>query len=252
MTLTNDTLKENAVKNFLRNLIAIAVATSTVGVATFADSPLTRVGSPQAVTLWWVVFNAPENCGGSPDPEAQCTAVDVFGAPFLESVAAGSPDPTLIAPNLAAEPAVLFGTGGATDKAGRVRLVAALYRTPGETAFTLPAGVDPMGFGRGLTSADAEIHLVVRNHGRVVRDDLLPQITNFLDPYCSDPNLWYFAGKNTCADTHFAVFGPAETGADDVYAFADPGAPVAGAKATLLRDGDVIRAVVDTRLGDLR
>jgi len=207
---------------------------------------------PNAVTVWWVIFNDPNQCYGNPSPDANCTSLDVFGQAFLESIQNGAPDPALIAPNLAAEPAVLYATGGVTDWRGRVRLTASIYSGPKGTQLELPPGADPMGFGRGLENPMAEIHLVVRDHGRAKRRDLLPQITNFLDPYCSDPNLLYFAGPNTCADTHFAVFGPRESGARDVLAFADPSKPVRGAQAYLLRDGDVVRTVIETRISNKR
>ncbi|MEO1034823.1 MAG: hypothetical protein AAFX44_04595 [Pseudomonadota bacterium] len=203
---------------------------------------------PSAVTVWWVIFNKPEQCFGSPYPGASCSPVDVFGQAFLDSMQNGTPDPALIAPNLTAEPAVIYATGGTTDWLGRIRLVASIYRTPTGQPLALPPGADPMGFGRGFENVDAEVHLVVRDHGRAKWSDLEPQITNFLDPYCSDPNLLYFAGPNACADTHFAVFGPGASGSDAVFAFADPSAPVRGAEAILRRDGDLLRTVITTRI----
>ena len=236
---------KSVVKNAVVSSILFALSS-----AAFADDARHGYGrsfGPSAVTVWWVIFNAPENCYGSPDPDANCTSLDVFGAAFLDSIANGSPNPALIAPNMASKPAVLYATGDVTDYRGRVRLAASIYRVAEGTQQSLPPGVDPMGFGRGYENEGAEVHLVVRDHGRVKRRDLLPQITNFLDPYCSDPNLLYFAGKNLCADTHFAVFGAQEAGEDAVYAFADM-QPVRRAKATLLRDGDVVRAVIETRI----
>ncbi len=205
--------------------------------------------SPQAVTLWWVVFNQPENCYGSADPAANCTSADVFGHAFLESVSNGTPDPSLIAPNMASGVAVLYATGGLTDRSGRIRLAAALYKTPPGQAFELPAGVDPMGFGKGLETDEAEIHLVVRSHGDAERRDYLSQITNFLDPYCSDPNLLYVSGPNLCSDEQFAVYGAQETGTDAMYGFADPVVPLRSSRVHLSRHADVVRAVVQTRLG---
>lgn len=233
-------------KQALVTLILSAFCAATIGNVAAANPHHHK--KPSAVTLWWVIFNAPENCYGSPDAAANCTSVDVFGAAFIESMQNGVPDPTLIAPNLAAEPAVVYATGGKTDARGRIRLAASIYRTPVGTALDLPPSVDPMGFGRGFENADAEVHLVVRDHGRARNRDLLPQTTAFLDPYCSDPNLLYFAGRNTCVDTHFAVFGAWEAGTDAVYAFADPSRPVRRANATLQRTGDVLQAVVKTRI----
>ena len=231
--------------------VLLVLALAVLGNATFAASAEARsfqLPRPHAVTLWWIIFNAPEQCFGSADPAANCSMVDVVGAEFLASMQSGSPDPSLIAPNLAAKPAVIYATGGTTDWLGRIRLTASIFRSPAATPLALPPGVDPMGFGRALENIDAEIHLVARDHGRANWADLEPQIFNYLDPYCSDANLLYFAGPNTCADSQFAVFGEGEIGSDAVFEMANPSSPLHGAEATLLRDGDVVRASIATRL----
>lgn len=233
-------------KTFLLALF-LAAAGNTL-VSTPADARGFELPRPHSVTLWWVIFNAPENCYGSADPAARCSMVDVVGAEFVASMQNGTPDPSLMSPNFAARPAMIYATGGVTDWLGRVRLTASIYRSPTDTPLAQPQGVDPLGFGRALENPDAEIHLVVRDHGRVNRADFESQILNFVDPYCSDPNILYFAGPNTCADAQFSVFGPGEAGADAVFAFADPSTPLRAGKATLLRDGDVVRAVFETRL----
>lgn len=204
-----------------------------------------------AVTAWWVIFNDPANCYGSDHPTANCTAKDVFGAPFLASVDKGTPNPALIAPNEHAGVAVLYATGGSTGPNGKLELAAALYRSTPGTQLALPPGADPMGFGRGLESSQAEIHLVIRDHGAVSSRGFISQITNFLDPYCSDPNLLYIAGPNLCVDRQFAVFAPGESGSQPIQSFDNPAVPVVGAKAHLSRSGDVVRAVVRTRLTEL-
>ncbi|MFK8015003.1 MAG: hypothetical protein AB8G17_06150 [Gammaproteobacteria bacterium] len=218
-----------------------------------AISPVSSTGqvpttAKHAVTMWWVIFNQPDLCLGSPDPQAKCTSADVFGQPFLDSMASGSPDPSLIAPNAGAEIAVLFATGGLTSPSGQIRLVASLYETKEQPLAGLPQGVDPMGFGRGFENPQAEVHLVVRSHGAPVPGGELSQITNFLDPYCSDPNLHYFAGPNLCADQQFAVFGAAEVGNDSVYRFASPTQSVRRANVNLQRDGEALRVVLETQL----
>lgn len=234
-------------KNVIRILVMLMVAMSVIDNTALASDSHHR--GARAVTMWWVIFNDPDKCVGNPGGDAKCSSVDVFGEAFLETIANGAPDPSLIAPNLDSKLAVLYATGGKTSASGRIRLAASIYRGTPDSRMTLPAGADPMGFGRGLESENAEIHLVIRDHGRANRRDLLPQITNFLDPYCSDPNLLYFAGKNICADVQFAIFAAHESGTDDVYAFAKSTRPLRRAYATLLRDGDIVRAVVNTRLG---
>ena len=216
----------------------------------FADNANDNAGGNtphKAVTVWWVIFNAPENCYGNPVPGTNCTGLDLFGAEFIESMENGTPNPGLIAPNLDAKPAVVYASGDVTRANGRIRFAASIFKSPAETHLALPAGVDPMGFGRAYENEDAEIHLVVRDHGKAVPGQTLVQTTNFLDPYCSDPNLLFFSGDNLCIDVQFAVFGPQDAGDQPMYAFSSM-QPVDGANATLLRHGNVIQAVIETRV----
>jgi len=205
---------------------------------------------PRAVTLWWVIFNNPDACTANPGAAEQCGAVDIFGAPYLDSVANGSPDPSLIAPNHESGVAVVYATGAKTSYWGKVRLTASIYRSEAGGGLDLsgPNSVDPLGLGRAFENVDAEVHLVVRDHGRRVRGGLLTQITNFLEPYCSDPNLLYFSGDNICADVQFAVFAPGESGKDAVYAFGNPPSKQRRASAHLFRQGDMLQAVIETRV----
>ena len=76
-----------------------------------------------AVTLWWVIFNNPDACEFNPGAEEQCGPVDVFGQAYLESVANGTPDPSLILPNFESGLAVLYGTGAVSNHRGKLSLV---------------------------------------------------------------------------------------------------------------------------------
>ena len=204
---------------------------------------------PRAVTLWWVIFNNPGNCIANPGAVEQCGALDIFGAEFLESVANGAPDPSLITPNLDSGLAVIYATGAKTNSRGGVRLAASIYRNDGQAPLDFSGAnvVDPLGLGRAFENADAEVHLVIRDHGRVVTRGLLEQISGFLDPYCSDPLLLYFSGRNTCADAQFAVFAPGESGRDAVISLSSQ-QEVRNAGAWLFRNGDMLQAVIKTRL----
>jgi hypothetical protein len=228
-------------------LAILALGSAEIG---YADA-LNANNGAKAVTLWWVIFNNPDNCSTNPGALEQCGSADVFGQPFLDSVGNGSPDPSLIAPNVDAGLAVLYATGAKTDANGRVRLAASIYRTPTEGLdFAGPTLVDPMGLGRGFDNPNAEIHLVVRTHGAHVAEGLLSQITGFLDPYCSDPNLLYFSGNNICADVQFSIFGPSESGSDTLYAFGNPITEVRNGSAHLIRNSDMVQAVIETRIQD--
>ncbi|MEO1082259.1 MAG: hypothetical protein AAFY29_22060 [Pseudomonadota bacterium] len=206
-----------------------------------------------AATMWWVIFNRPEACLANPGGVEKCGATDVFGQPYLDSVAAGVPDPSLIVVNTSAEVGVIYATGGVTDpRNARIRLAAAIYRSPNEVlSFDGQQDLDPMRTGTGLINVDAEVHLVVRDHGRMRRDGLVTQIGNFLEPYCSDPLLGHEGGRNRCADIQAAVFAQGETGLDAVLRLAD-GLPLSYSTAHLYRQGDVIQAIIDTRIPDRR
>ena len=235
----------------MKKLIAIVLLV-VLGAALTAQTAEARGWrSPNAVTLWWVIFNHPENCTFNPGGAEQCGSVDVFGQAFLDSIAAGDPDPTLIAPNLDAGLAVVYATGNRTNRFGRVRLVASIYRSPEGLNLGAETIVDPLGLNRALENVDAEIHLVVRDHGDVVWWDLESQILGFLDPYCVDPLLKTGQGPNICADKQAAVFGAGQEGEKDVYTLDPTPKRVRGAYATLVRNGDVIQAIVETRL-DIR
>lgn len=214
----------------------------------FAFSSQVFAAPPRAVGLWWVIFNQPQNCITNPGAFESCGAPDVFGQAFLDSIAAGAPDPTLIAPNLAADIAVIFATGGVTNARGKIRMIASIYRSnPADVPLNLSGGsvIDPLGLGNAWTNPDAEVHLVVRDHGRAIRKDLITQLVNFLEPNCSDPNLGFVAGPNICRDVQDALFAPGESGPNPMGSFIT-GQPVPGATATLFRNGDNLQIVIET------
>lgn len=206
-----------------------------------------------AATMWWVIFNNPEACMANPTGVEKCGEVDLFGQAYLDSVVAGSPDPALIVVNTMAGVGVIYATGGVSDpRNARIRLAAAIYRSPDE--FLDVSGeqvLDPLATGTGFVNTNAEIHLVVRDHGRTRRDGYVTQISNFLEPYCSDPSLGFEGGLNTCVDIQAAVYAPGEAGTDAVIRLSD-GQQLFFSSAHLYRQGDVVQAVIDTRIPDRR
>lgn len=230
-------------------LIALGLSLSAPTVlADHHDNP----GFSRAVTVWWLVFNNPAACTENPGGLERCGPNDVFGPAYVESLENGAPDPALIAPNLAAQIGVVFATGGTTNAQGWIRLVGAIYRSAPGGGLDIGSGniVDPLALGRGYENPNAEVHLVVRDHGKAHpnRTELRSQILNFLEPYCSDPNLDYFAGPNLCRDAQFAQFAPGETGTDGVFEFHDPAHAVHGALAHLERNGDMMQFVIETQV----
>lgn len=89
-----------------------------------------------AYTVWWVVFNRPENCIV---PNA-CSLADLTGGP-------GGP----------ARDSIFWGTGEVSDAAGKAHFSGHAYANgvvPGQRLW-----------GAGVRNTSAEIHFVVRCHG---------------------------------------------------------------------------------------
>lgn len=143
----------------------------------------------EVYTLWWVIFNEPENCTGG-----ACDADDIF---ILED--GGIPRDadgnrlmnmdTLMAANVS------------------IQHAAGVYSSDGSmhTSASLGLGDAPgIVMGPGLLDPyKAEIHLVVRTHGPIQEDAFADQISTFgggCDPMDAAP----------CDDLQFAVFLPAQ------------------------------------------
>lgn len=209
-----------------------------------------------AVTMWMVVFNTPGGCtGGTPGAgNVQCSPADVFGTPYLNSVAAGTPNPSLISPNVAAGIGVVHATGGISDTNGNVFMTAAMYRQLAGGTLNLDDGMDPLNLNRGWDATDAEIHFVIRTHGNVVfpNDGFLDQILNFLEPYCNDPNLAFTgtqaAAGNVCADIQI-IETPASAASNEFgVRWLDGSGGVTGSRASFKRRGDGVQIVVNTNV----
>lgn len=120
-----------------------------------------------AYTFWWVIYNNPEFCAVSP-----CSFAD-FGNPLVNSSAK----------NAAGH---IVGNSGRTAFAAHLRV--------GDTT-----GRELL-FGPGLLdSLGAEIHLIVRNHGRAIPSQMPAQIST------------YFGGCEPierCSDDQIAIYQP--------------------------------------------
>ncbi len=104
-----------------------------------------------AVTVWWVVFNYPENClYGRADLGIRCGPGDFKNAPVQASV--------------------LYATGHVIGGEGVGNFGA--YLTISDTTGAL--------FGLGLTNPrGADVHLIVRDHGQAIPDLVAEQISSF-------------------------------------------------------------------------
>jgi len=131
-----------------------------------------------AYTVWWVIFNNPEECATTP-----CTIADII-------------DP---ARRAATEVAVGHAAGHVINQSGSANFSARL-RVGDLSGFG--DGVDmtpPPPFGPGLLDPmGAEVHLVIRTHGQQI-------------PGLVDDQIHSFEGGctiNTCADRQFSIHLP--------------------------------------------
>ena len=166
-----------------------------------------------AVTLWGVYFNNPGACS-----DGMCGEDDIFGDP--------GPPMTAV---------VMLG-GQRIQSNGRASYGASYGE--GSTIGSLPLPTRTL-----VDAQSAEIHLVLRTHGKYL-------------PELADEQVTTFGGGcdvQTCEDIQFAIFRPQDADANghqtsEVRRFSD-GAAVPGAWATLWREADGIRVALHTRLG---
>lgn len=141
---------------------------------------------PGVYTLWWVVWNAPENC----ETPFACTDTDLFDREV--------------------EVAIGYGGGRLVEHSGRLNLAASLREGDELAGFPTEFGIplaDDMDDARR-----AEIHLVIRSHGEKIAG-LVDEMLHTFNAGCiytgpiegSEPD-YGTAGPNTCEDRFFAIF----------------------------------------------
>lgn len=133
-----------------------------------------------AVTVWWVIFNHPEKCTHGV-MGFRCGERDL--TPFGGSSAVGSSV-------LYADGAVIRGSGGSNFNG---------FLNVNDASGAL--------FGNGLTNPQgADIHFVVKTHGRIIRGLVSEQISTFGGGCNNAPAGTGTSGPNTCEDLQFVVF----------------------------------------------
>lgn len=131
-----------------------------------------------AVTMWFVVFNRPENCVDDCD------------------------DPDLVGRIARAD--LLYADGGVINGDGRHYFIGRL-REGDTSASIMPELFDQPSLGLE-DSRDAEIHLVLRDHGPLV-PGMEEQMTTTFNGGCQGlPPVLGEPGPNDCVDTQFAAF----------------------------------------------
>lgn len=137
-------------------------------------------------TMWVVAINAPHNCSQEP-----CPGSDVLQNADLVEADLG------------------YGDGAIADGDGRARFAA-----------FQPTGAMPHSwFGRGLTNMAGEIHLVIRDHGPLIRGREAKMLGTFRDG-CNAESVPEtlpdtargngMRGAYKCANIQAAIFMPAE------------------------------------------
>jgi hypothetical protein len=147
------------------------------------------------MTLWWIVFNHPENCEHGQGDMA-CGELDLFDGPY---------GPTGV------EPSCVYADGSLVGGNGTARFHDRL--SVGESRdscidFFVQAVDELSGKDHGVTNpTGAEVHLVIRSHGpripgmvREQRSTFAGGCENFLAP--GQPA----DAPGDCSDLHFAVF----------------------------------------------
>ena len=186
--------------------VALALALAAAAGTYSAQAAQTSNGD-SAVTVWAVIFNDPENCVGG------CGEDDLF--------------------RVGVNASVLFVAGSRVQSNGRAGFAGSITKN------------SPMGvlFGPGLVdTAGAEIHFVVRSHGRVIPELLAAQLSS-VNGGCP---------PNECIDVQFAQHFAADADASGIstaplHLFAD-GSEVPDSESVLRRTPNGAFVVVNTRL----
>ena len=127
------------------------------------------------VTVWWIIFNHPEKCSHGE-------------APFR----CGQPDLSVAA----VDASVVYASGDKVKWDGTYNADAVIKKN--DVAGAL--------FGHGLTNpTGADIHLVVRDHGKMLQKLTHEQSSTFGGGCSNTPPGTGVPGPNTCVDLQFSV-----------------------------------------------
>ena len=106
-----------------------------------------------AYTLWVLVFNEPENCGGSP-----CALSDLKSVP--------------------AKAEMLSGSGLVADANGKGIFSCNIMENDGTSSINDRLGM-PIDVGGIWDAQTAEIHLIIRSHGPAISGQVIDQISSY-------------------------------------------------------------------------
>ena len=144
-----------------------------------------------AYTLWFIVFNFPENCASTP-----CSGPDLENPEVVGDI--------------------MYIAGNVVGGSGRAAFAG--HKSIGENRGSilpplLPPGIQPPGL---LDPMGAEIHLLVHTHGPMI-PEYMPDMIHTFGGGCVDPGFpffglhfpeWGAAGPNTCVTEQGTVHSP--------------------------------------------
>jgi hypothetical protein len=140
----------------------------------------TQAPAGDAVTVWWVVFNNPDECDGAEGSPFRCAESDLF--------------------NPEVEGSVQYAAGHIVGASGTYNV--ASHLSEGDTS-GCAFGSDVCA---GLIDASqADVHLVVRTHGPALTAYLPNQFQSFDGACTPESSFGLGDGPNTCIDMQFAV-----------------------------------------------
>jgi hypothetical protein len=149
-------------------------------------------------TVWWVVFNSPDECEHPVDGMANCSEPDLFNDAVGGSVlyAAGH----------------VIGSNGKGNFAGSLRQGDLSGCQAPWNAFDLELigeeGELDMCRDGLVDSQGAEIHLVIRSHGEKIPGMVNDQINTFAGGCTAESSFGAADGPNECEDQQAAIFLP--------------------------------------------
>lgn len=208
-------------------LLCLSLNMSCTSTVTTKENADLNNREPVAITLWWIIFNYPENCSDN-----SCGANDLVDGPEIED-------------SEKVQASVVYGTGQLTDKNGNVTLVSHLYPTDIDLGNYGPAHSNGMlePLGKGLQNVEgAEIHLFINSSGPVIDEYVDEQLTTLSNASCDTQG-----GPNHCRYIQEAVHKPGKSTAN-VFVIGKPEQIIESASSTIYSDGIGLKVIVRTSI----
>jgi len=139
-------------------------------------------------TLWWVIWNRPENCA----TPGQCIDTD-FANPDVEVE-------------------LLYASGRYIGRNGKTTLYARLRVDDDSESVNNLFGLPPAGGLQKGNTFPAEVHLVLRSHGPAIPGMIYEQISSYeggcTDPFAIAPFTEIPDAVGECGDIEFSIHAP--------------------------------------------